>query len=98
MPHPRGPQKWKLFNIEKDPGETTDMKKENPQTFQELLQLWEQYKKDVGVVGLREEYEHKNASDQNSSEDDIFSDPYGWIKYIRRPELTPERLKGVIPT
>ncbi|KAH8807309.1 alkaline-phosphatase-like protein [Xylogone sp. PMI_703] len=97
VPHPRGPQKWELFNIDKDPGEITNVKDENPAIFKDLLQLWEEYKKDVGVVGLREEYEEKNASNNGPSEDDIFSDPYGWIKYIKRPEITPDRLKPIIP-
>lgn len=97
VPRPRGPQKWELFNIDTDPGETTDLKQENRAKFNELLGLWEQYKHDVGVVGLREEYEGTETTENLSRDDDIFSDPYGWIKYIRRPEVTPERLRAVIP-
>jgi arylsulfatase len=99
VPEPRGPQKWELFNIRYDPGETNDLRELEPEKFDKLLVLWENYKKDVGVVGLAGEYpsvvQGKYSGDGAVDE---FFDPYGWIKYIGRPERTPERLKAVMPT
>lgn len=101
VPAPRGPQKWELFNIAVDPGETRDLREERKEVFEELLGLWEEYKKEVGVVGLAGEYERvvqgKVTGKGGASVLDEFEDPYGWIKYIGRPERTPERLKGLIP-
>ena len=98
VPAPRGPQKWELFNIKSDPGETNDLRELEPEKFEALLALWETYKTDVGVVGLAGEYASvvQGKFSGNGAVDE-FSDPYGWIKYIGRPERTPEHLKGVIP-
>lgn len=96
VPAPRGPQRWELFNIVSDPGETDDLREREPEKYQELLELWEEYRAEVGVVGLAGEYETVTQGKGMSTEDE-FSDPYGWIKYIGRPERTPDHLKGVIP-
>ena len=100
VPAPRGPQKWELFNIKDDQGETHDLRQAEPTKFEELLALWEIYRKEVGVVGLAGEYESVVQGKYSAAPGatDEFSDPYGWIKYIGRPERTPENLKAVIPT
>ncbi|KAF4465227.1 Arylsulfatase [Fusarium albosuccineum] len=97
VPAPKGPQRWELFNIREDPGEVDDLSEKHPQLLQEMLELWEEYKKDVGVVGLAGEYEAGVQGDTKTTLVDELDDPYAWIKYIGRPEITPERLKGVIP-
>ncbi|EXJ77351.1 arylsulfatase [Capronia epimyces CBS 606.96] len=100
VPAPRGPQRWELFNIASDPGETTDLRDAQPQVFEELLELWQEYKQEVGVVGLAGEYgssEQGKANGNHVNLHDEFEDPYGWIKYIGRPQHTPERLKHVVP-
>jgi arylsulfatase A-like enzyme len=101
VPAPRGPQKWELFNIKQDPGETQDLSQAEPQLFRELLSLWEQYRQEVGVVGLAGEYaqviQGKYSGGNDGAVVDELSDPYGWIKYIGRPDLTPQHLKGVVP-
>ncbi|KAL6399445.1 Arylsulfatase [Ilyonectria robusta] len=98
VPAPKGPQRWELFNIRQDPGEVTDLSEEHPHRLEEMLKLWDEYKNDVGVVGLAGEYENGIQGDARTSLVDEMDDPYAWIKYIGRPEITPERLKGVIPT
>lgn len=95
VPAPRGPQRWELFNIRADPGEVHDLAKDKPELLKEMLGLWEEYKQDVGVVGVAGEYE---AGVQGAgSVFDEMEDPYAWIKYIGRPEITPDRLKSVVP-
>lgn len=94
----RGPQRWELFNISTDPGETEDLSEKEPELFNELLALWEEYKTDVGVVGLAGEFMRPTPGGQPGAVHDEFSDPYAWIKYIGRPEITPERLRSVVPT
>lgn len=96
VPHPRGLQKWEMFNIRLDPGETNDLRETQPELFSELLALWEEYRKDVGVVGLAGEYTRPTPG--SVAVVDEFSDPYAWIKYIGRPERTPPQLKGIVPT
>lgn len=97
VPAPKGPQKWELFNIKQDPGEVYDLADKEPELLKEMLELWEEYKKDVGVVGVAGEYEAGVQGDAATTLVDELEDPYAWIKYIGRPEITPDRLKSVIP-
>ena len=50
MAKPYGPGSWRLYNTAKDPGETTDLSKEQPAILEELKAAWDRYAKDVGVV------------------------------------------------
>ncbi|KAJ4351413.1 uncharacterized protein N0V89_006755 [Didymosphaeria variabile] len=97
VPAPKGPQKWELFNIKEDPGETNDLAEEQPALFEELLKLWNEYKEEVGVIGVAGEYPTAVQGDPKTTLIDEFEDPYCWIKYIGRPEITPHRLRGIVP-
>lgn len=95
VPAPKGPQKWELFNIVDDPGEITDLAEERPELLSEMLALWEEYKSDVGVIGVAGEY--PQIIQGKGSVFDEMDDPYAWIKYIGKPDITPERLESVVP-
>ncbi|KAF2815414.1 arylsulfatase [Mytilinidion resinicola] len=59
IPKPYGPQRWQLFDLEADPGETRDLADEGDQQrekLNELLQHWDEYADEVGVVGAVPEY------------------------------------------
>jgi arylsulfatase len=47
---PFGTGKWALYDVVKDPGETRDLANEKPEALSRLMQAWDQYAKDVGVV------------------------------------------------
>jgi arylsulfatase A-like enzyme len=94
VPAPRGPHRWELFNVKADPGETVDLREREPEVFSEMMAHWEEYKKDVGVVGVANELEPVVWGAQAGDE---FQDPYGWIKFMGRPDTVPEHLKGVVP-
>jgi arylsulfatase len=97
VPAPKGPQKWELFNIRTDPGETDDRREAEPGIFEEMLALWEDYRKEVGVVGLAGEYPRAIQGAQQVTLQDEMEDPYAWIKYIGRPQITPKELISVVP-
>ncbi len=97
VPAPKGPQRWELFNIKSDPGETTDLRDREPQVFAELLALWEDYRKDVGVVGLAGEYPKAVQGAQQTTLKDEMEDPYAWIKFIGRKHLAPAEMANVLP-
>lgn len=97
VPAPRGPQKWELFNTKEDPGETNDLSDEHPDLFKELMDLWAKYQSEVGVVGVAGEYPAA-VQGNDAAPLDEFEDPYAWIKYIGRPEITPKRLRAVVPS
>lgn len=46
---PEGDGRWRLFNIQEDPGETRDLASEQPQRLEELLSDYEAYAERVGV-------------------------------------------------
>lgn len=47
---PWGRERWELFNLAEDPGETNDLSSNFPQIVARLNAHWEEYVKDVGVV------------------------------------------------
>ena len=54
----QGDSQWRLFNIRKDPGETTDLSTENPVQFQLMLDHYEKYVVDNNVLPIPEGYDH----------------------------------------
>lgn len=42
--------RWLLFNIANDPGETTDLAANEPDALQKLVSAWNDYAKETGVV------------------------------------------------
>ncbi len=47
---PFGKGIFELFNMEKDPTESHDLSKQNPQIYKEMLLHWDDYVKDNGVI------------------------------------------------
>ena len=47
---PYGSNKWELYNLAVDPGETRDLAKEKPEILKKLQAAWDRYAKDVGVI------------------------------------------------
>lgn len=60
------------------------------------MKLWEEFKSEVGVVGVAGEYPDVMLGDGVPIRDE-FKDPYGWVKFIGRPERVPSHLNGVVP-
>lgn len=55
IPAPKGPHQWQLYDLSKDAGEIHDLAESHPQKLEELLDHWEDYVKDCGVVPLHPE-------------------------------------------
>ncbi|MCK4749589.1 MAG: sulfatase-like hydrolase/transferase, partial [Bacteroidales bacterium] len=47
---PYGLNEWKLYDVQNDPGETTDITSENPEILEDLISAWDKYADRVGVV------------------------------------------------
>lgn len=54
IPPPFGEGKWTLFDIVKDPGETTDLSQEFPDVWKKLVDHWSVYCSETGLVELNE--------------------------------------------
>ena len=45
-------EKWELYNLKTDLGETKDISKENPELFEEMKGYWDEYKKNNNVIQI----------------------------------------------
>ncbi|KAF2764350.1 alkaline phosphatase-like protein [Teratosphaeria nubilosa] len=52
IPKPKGPEKWQLYNLAKDPGEVHDLADQDPERLQRMIKMWDQYVLETGVVPL----------------------------------------------
>jgi len=53
---PLGDNKWYMYNLKTDPGETKDISKEYPEKFQTMMGLYDDYAKSVGAIEMEEGY------------------------------------------
>ena len=47
---PIGPDEWQLYNLAKDPGEIVDLSKKMPKLRKEMIDIWNSYSKESGVI------------------------------------------------
>ena len=52
IPAPNGPNKWQLYNLAEDVGETDDLAERYPEKLQELLADWKVYVRENGVIEI----------------------------------------------
>lgn len=52
IPKPKGPEKWQLYNLAKDPGEIHDLAEQDPGRLERMIKMWDQYVLETGVVPL----------------------------------------------
>ncbi|KAF2805914.1 alkaline phosphatase-like protein [Mytilinidion resinicola] len=52
IPKPKGPERWQLYNLKKDPEEVHDLAEQEPERLEKLKGLWDQYVIETGVVPL----------------------------------------------
>ncbi len=53
---PLGDNKWYMYNLKTDPGETKDISKIFPEKFNTLMSAYNEYAKSVGVIQMEEGY------------------------------------------
>lgn len=52
IPKPKGPERWQLYNLAKDPGEIHDLSEHDPERLGRMIKMWDQYVLETGVVPL----------------------------------------------
>lgn len=52
IPKPKGPEKWQLYNLAKDPGEVHDLAEQDPDRMERMIKMWDQYVLETGVIPL----------------------------------------------
>ncbi len=51
-----GDGKWHLYNIKEDPAEAVALEDKHPQIYQDMMAIYEQYKKDHNIVDVAEDW------------------------------------------
>lgn len=52
IPKPKGPEKWQMYNLAKDPGEIHDQADKDPERLARMIKMWDQYVLETGVIPL----------------------------------------------
>ena len=52
IPKPKGPEKWQMYNLKKDPGEVFDLAEQDPERLEKMIKMWDQYVLETGVIPL----------------------------------------------
>jgi len=63
---PIGDGQWHLYDLSRDPGETTDLQAQHPELFQQMISDYEAYARDNGVLPMPEGYDPFNQVFINS--------------------------------
>ncbi|KAI5462837.1 alkaline-phosphatase-like protein [Mariannaea sp. PMI_226] len=75
IPKPKGPERWQLYNLARDPGEINDLSEQEPERLKELIKLWDQYVLETGVIALSPELGHWMAAMEEQMPENA------WIEY-----------------
>ena len=78
-----GADKWELFDLSVDPGETTDLSEKHPDKLKELIADWDQYCKETGTVWgepIKAHRENWAATPQDSVGGDPFEQQNAWME------------------
>ena len=63
---PHGDGRWRLYDIERDPGETTDLSQTQPDVFSDMLAEYAAYGERVGVLEVPEGYDSVREITRNT--------------------------------
>ncbi len=63
---PAGDNQWHLYDLSRDPGETTDVREQLPELYARLQDEYRQYAERVGVLPVPEGYDYKRQVQINS--------------------------------
>ncbi len=70
LPQPFGTGEWQLFDLEKDPGETTDVSDKFPDIKNELIKAWNEYAKQNEVYDHRGHFDSLYRASYKPQNDD----------------------------
>ena len=76
---PLGDNEWHLFDIVNDPGETIDLKAQNPAQFQHMLNLYQRYTAENGVQSVPDNYTSTSEIAQKSIRNQMGDQLVTWI-------------------
>lgn len=74
---PVGDGQWRLFNMETDPGETTDLSEAQPEVLADMLSEFAAYSAEMGVLEMPEGYDSLEQILENTTK--RLRKRYGWM-------------------
>lgn len=89
LPKPKGTEKWQLYDLARDPGETHDLANEPAyqDMLKELLACWDQYVLETGVVPLAPELGRWLQATEEQMKEDVWLEYRYWEEGARdKPE------------
>lgn len=63
---PAGDNQWHLYDLSRDPGETTDLREQLPELYAQLQEEYRKYEEEAGVLPMPEGYNYKRQVQINS--------------------------------
>jgi len=63
---PAGDNQWHLYDLSRDPGETTDLREQLPELYAQLQDEYRKYVEEVGVLPMPEGYNYKRQVQINT--------------------------------
>ncbi|KAI1194455.1 alkaline-phosphatase-like protein [Nemania serpens] len=94
IPKPKGPERWQLYNLARDPGEVHDLAEQEPARLKELLKLWDLYVLETGVVPLSPDLGNWMAAMEEQMPENAWIEYEYWKDGARDD---PEKFTKVIP-
>ena len=70
LPQPFATGQWELYDLEKDPGETTDVSSRHPEIKEQLIKEWNEYSKKNDVYDHRGHYDSLYRKSFSPDKDD----------------------------
>ncbi|KAI0965353.1 alkaline-phosphatase-like protein [Xylaria arbuscula] len=94
IPKPKGPERWQLYNLAKDPGEIHDLAEQEPEKLKELIKLWDIYVLETGVIPLSPDLGNWMAAMEEQMPENAWIEYEYWKDGARDD---PEKFTKVIP-
>lgn len=94
IPKPKGPEKWQMYNLAKDPGEVFDLAEQDPERLEKMIKMWDQYVLETGVIPLAPALGHWIAAMEEQMPEDAWMEYEYWKEGARD---NPEAFRKEIP-
>ncbi|KAF2211854.1 hypothetical protein CERZMDRAFT_42299 [Cercospora zeae-maydis SCOH1-5] len=94
IPKPKGPEKWQLYNLKRDPGEVDDLAEQDPGRLEKMIKMWDQYVLETGVIPLAPALGNWIAAMEEQMPEDAWMEYEYWKEGARD---SPEAFRKEIP-
>ena len=94
IPKPKGPEKWQLYNLAVDPGEVHDLADQDPERLRRMIEMWDQYVLETGVIPLAPALGNWIAAMEEQMPEDAWMEYEYWKDGARE---NPDKFRREIP-